>query len=66
MTARIRGARVAEARGVVLTHADMRAANTFAKPDEVRPGPLAVRVAGDVAEVTLPPKSVAALDVLTR
>ncbi len=66
VTARIRGAGVAEAKGVVLTHADMRAANTFAKPDEVRPAALAVKVAGDVAEVTLPPKSVAALDVLTR
>jgi len=31
------GARALEARGLALTHADMRATNTFAKPEEVKP-----------------------------
>lgn len=66
VTARIRGGRTSEARGVVLTHADMRAANTFTKTNEVKPAPIKVTLSGDTAVVTLPPKSVAALELLTR
>jgi alpha-L-arabinofuranosidase len=66
VAARIRGVRVAEAKGVVLTHADMRAANTFSNPNELKPAPVAVKISGDAAEISLPPKSVAALDLLTR
>jgi alpha-L-arabinofuranosidase len=66
VTARIRGGPVAEAKGVVLTHGDMRGMNTFSNPNEVKPAPIAVKISGDAAEVSLPPKSVAALDLLMR
>ena len=42
----------------------MRAANTFAKPDEVKPAPLAVKAAADAVELTVPPKAVVAVDLL--
>jgi alpha-N-arabinofuranosidase len=57
------GADAAEARGTVLTHTDMRATNTFAKPEEVRPEPLAVRAAGKSVNVTVPKQSVVALAI---
>jgi alpha-N-arabinofuranosidase len=58
------GGRVAEAKGVVLTHEDMKATNTFDAPDTVTPAPAAVRVVGDAARVTIPRKAVVALDLL--
>ena len=45
LAARIRlagGAHLREARATVLTHEDMRATNTFDRPDEVAPAALAV------------------------
>lgn len=38
------GARATEARASALTHSDMRATNTFADPDEVKPAAHPVRV----------------------
>jgi len=64
LSVRLRGARATEARGTVLTHADMKAANTFAAPETVRPAPLTVRVSGGVVEFTLPAKSVVAVEVV--
>lgn len=66
VAARIRlagGARVIEARGTVLTHDDLAAANTFENPNRVEPTELAVRVAGGAAEVTVPTKAVVALEL---
>jgi alpha-L-arabinofuranosidase len=57
------GARPVEGRGTVLTHADMRARNTFDKPDVVRPSQLAIRIDGANVLVDLPKHSVAALEL---
>jgi alpha-N-arabinofuranosidase len=65
-TARLRIAgsgRPVEARGAVLAHAAMNAANTFEKPDEVKPAPISVTVSGDSVTVLLPKQSVAALQL---
>jgi len=67
VTARIRlaaGARIREGRGVTLTHNDMRAANTFQDPNKVAPSALAVRLAGETVEVTLPKQAVAAIELV--
>ena len=62
--ARLAGqARASEARATVLTHADMRAANTLAQPDEVKPAPLAVRVQSGAIEFSVPKQSVVAVEV---
>jgi len=53
------GARAKEARGAVIAHEDMKAMNTFADPEKVRPAPLAVNVSGDALELTLPKQAVA-------
>jgi alpha-L-arabinofuranosidase len=66
VSARIRltgGARAAEARGVVLTHSNMQAGNTFQAPDTVTPAPLAVSVNGGSLSLTVPRQAVVALDV---
>ena len=55
------GARLREARATVLTHPDMRATNTFEKPDEVLPMALAAPVSGDTAALTIPPQAVVAV-----
>jgi alpha-N-arabinofuranosidase len=52
------GARATEARGLVLTHQDMRATNTFADPDEVKPAAYPVRVVADALVLILPKQSV--------
>jgi alpha-N-arabinofuranosidase len=65
MPVRIRltgGAHALEARGLALTHQDMRATNTFAKPEEVKPMAHPVKVAGDAIEVSLPKQSVTLID----
>jgi alpha-L-arabinofuranosidase len=43
----------------VIAHEDMRATNTFANPEQVKPVPLAVNVGADALELTLPKQSVA-------
>jgi alpha-L-arabinofuranosidase len=43
---------------MVITNEDMRATNTFADPEEVRPVPLPVDVSGDAMELTLPKQAV--------
>jgi alpha-N-arabinofuranosidase len=60
---RLQGAAAQEARGQVLTHADMRAANTFEKPGEVAPAALPVKLVQGGLEVTIPKQAVAALEV---
>jgi alpha-N-arabinofuranosidase len=60
---RLEGGRVTEGRGTVLTHDDMTATNTFDAPDNVKPSPLAVKTSGDAAQVTIPKRSVVALDL---
>ncbi len=57
----LEGASAAEARGTVLTHADRQAANSFAKPAEVSPGPLRAMVDGGRVRVTIPAQSVVSL-----
>jgi alpha-N-arabinofuranosidase len=52
------GARATEARAQVLTHPDMRATNTFADPDEVKPATHPVRLVGDALVLSLPKQSV--------
>jgi alpha-L-arabinofuranosidase len=49
------------ARAAVLTHEDMRATNTFDRPDTVQLSELPVSVAGDTAHLTIPRQAVAAL-----
>ena len=66
VVARIRlagGARLREARATVLTHEDMRAANTFEKPSEVGLAPLAAQVSGDAATLTIPTKAAVAVSL---
>jgi alpha-N-arabinofuranosidase len=66
VTARIRfagGARASAGRGVVLTHSDMRARNTFQNTDEVRPAPLPVNISNEGVAVTIPKQSVVALEI---
>jgi alpha-N-arabinofuranosidase len=53
------GARTKDARARVIAHEDMRATNTFANPEQVKPVPLAVNVGADALELTLPKQSVA-------
>ncbi len=64
-TARIRvaGGTATEARAVVLTHAEMTGRNTFDRPDEVRPAPLAVTVGGGVVDVTIPKHAIVSMEV---
>ncbi len=64
MAVRIRlanGASAREARGVVLTHQDMRATNTFNAPDEVKPAAFPVKVVGDGLKLTMPSQSVVSI-----
>ena len=58
------GARLREARAMVLTHPDMHATNTFEKPDEVGLATLAAAVSGDTATVTIPKQAVVAVSLL--
>ena len=58
------GAGLREARATVLTHPDMWATNTFARPHEVALAPLAVRVARDTATVVVPKQAVVAVSLL--
>ncbi len=66
VSARIRiagGGRASEARGVVLTHSDMQAGNTFATPNAVAPAPLKPVVSGDSVSVSIPKQAVVALEI---
>jgi alpha-L-arabinofuranosidase len=56
------GARPVEARGLVLTHQDMRATNTFAKPEEVKPVAHPVKLGADTIELSLAKQSVSLVD----
>ncbi len=56
-------ARLREGRGSVLTHPEMHATNTFDKPNELGPAPLAVSISGATATVTIPKQSVVALSL---
>lgn len=55
---------VREARGTVLTHLDMRRANTFDAPDEVVPHALPVSLDGNKVIAHIPRQSVSALQIL--
>ena len=57
------GGRVAEARGRVLTHEDMKATNTFDRPNNVTLGPVTVEANADGARVTIPARAVVALEL---
>ncbi len=57
------GSKAAEARALVLTHADMRGTNSFGKPEEVVPVAHPVKVVGEGIEVLLPKQSVSRVDV---
>jgi alpha-L-arabinofuranosidase len=57
------GGRLAEGRGTVLTHEEMTATNTFDDPDNVTLSGLAVRIAGDAAQVTVPKQAAVALEL---
>ena len=66
VTARFRfagGARAGDARGVVLTHSDMRAGNTFQDNNVVKPAPLPVRSSGAGVIVDVPRNAVVALEL---
>jgi alpha-N-arabinofuranosidase len=55
------GIHAREAQGVILTHDDMRAANTFSKPDEVKPAPYPVKAEGSTLVLTMPKQSVVSI-----
>jgi alpha-N-arabinofuranosidase len=57
------GAKSTEARGRVLTHDDVAAANTFQHPNAVTPSPLPVSVAGDGFSVVIPKQAVAGIEI---
>jgi len=57
------GAHLREARATVLTHEDMRAANTFEKPQEVALASLPAQVSADTATVTIPKQAVVAVSI---
>ncbi len=59
---RIEGARLQEARGRVLTHNDMEAANTFAEPEKVMTSEFAVSQRGEEITLKVPPKAVVAIE----
>jgi alpha-N-arabinofuranosidase len=65
LTARIRltSGTAAEARGVVLTHAEMTAHNTFDRPDEVRLAPMPASLRGGAVEVAIPKHAVVSLEI---
>jgi alpha-N-arabinofuranosidase len=56
------GARATEARGRVLTHPDMRATNSFADPDEVKPAAHPVKVSSDALVLTVPKQAVVMIE----
>jgi alpha-N-arabinofuranosidase len=51
-------AHATEARGLVLTHQDMQATNTFADPDEVKPVAHPVSAVAEGIELTLPKQAI--------
>lgn len=51
-----------EARGQVLTHADVRATNTFEKPEEVQPVAQPVTLAGGAIELTVAKQSITSIE----
>ncbi len=62
---RLDGVQAREVRGRVLTHADMRAANTFDRPAQVQPAALPAALKGGGVAAVIPSKSVAALEIRT-
>ena len=56
-------AHLREARATVLTHEDMRAANTFEKPEAVALASLPAQVSADTATVTIPKQAVVAVSI---
>jgi alpha-N-arabinofuranosidase len=56
------GTTAKEARGLILTHAEMTASNTFADPERVKPAVLPLNVRGDAIELSAPPKSVVLIE----
>ena len=67
ITTRIRltSGSIAEGRGRILTHTDMTAGNTFDHPDKVKLAPFPVTVRGNRAEISLPPRAVVSLELIT-
>jgi alpha-N-arabinofuranosidase len=65
LTTRIRLAAgsAAEARAVVLTHAESNAHNSFDRPREVAPASLSVTIRGGAAEVVIPKHAVVAIEL---
>jgi alpha-L-arabinofuranosidase len=57
------GTHLLEARATVLTHEDMRATNTFEKPEQVALASLPASVAGDTATIAIPKQSVVAVSL---
>ena len=51
-----------EARGIVLTHADRQATNTWARPDEVVPASFDVQVTSTGAAFEMPKQSIISID----
>ncbi len=59
----LRGAKIAQAKGIVLTNGDMHAHNTFDQPDNIRPAPLQVSISQGAVMVNIPPASVTKLEI---
>ena len=59
----LRGADAKSVSGIVLAANDMHAHNTFEQPDAVKSAPLNATVSGGMVTVTLPPASVAKLEI---
>ena len=54
---------IIEGKGTILTHANMSASNTFDHPTEVQPAPFAVSIHSNSSAITLPPRSIVALEL---
>jgi alpha-N-arabinofuranosidase len=55
------GVNARTAQAAVLTHQDMRATNTFTKPDEVKPTTHPVKIEGNALALTMPKQSVVSI-----
>jgi len=54
---------IVEGKGTILTHANMSASNTFDHPTAVQPAPFAVSIHGNGSAITVPPRSIVALEL---
>ena len=62
---RLTSGSIVEGRARFLTHTDMTAGNKFDHPEKIKLTPFSVAVPGSKAEVSLPPRAVVSLELIT-